>query len=265
LEAQSWNGKAAGVVCLQLRTDNKGVDSARLVLLGAWGEGAVAIQAARIFPQLADDIKLEVDCRDLGMFRFRGNEMASELVESGSIRHCFVRMRGSERQVLDGEELEGPVIFCMKAAAAISKGSSAKHGLWLTVTLQVFAGAADDVLEAHALAADPAWPGVRFRDGDVPLIPKAGAGTALIGGKTWGSPVAPLVVPGGQWDESDEPLDGSEVAAAIGGLLNSGILPDVATTLDGLRKKWEKATSAADLRKRKAEKLWPVGKPQKKG
>jgi hypothetical protein len=109
-----------------------------------------------------------------------------------------------------------------------------------------------------AAAAEAAWPGVKFAEGDVKILPEAGRGKTALNGKAWGCPIAPALQAGAPWTEAAGPLKPVDVMAAVGSLLNMGVLADSSLNEESMRKKWAKIQRAPDsMKARRAEKTWP--------
>lgn len=102
-------------------------------------------------------------------------------------------------------------------------------------------------------ADNPAWPGVKLADGQLPVIPVANKKSNPYGTKDWGAPIAPVIVAGVPWEAAPGPLEQESVWNACRLLLNSGCTADSCITVEGMLKKWERQ-QVAD---RPAEKSWP--------
>jgi hypothetical protein len=84
----------------------------------------------------------------------------------------------------------------------------------------------------------------------------------VLGGKAWGCPVAPAITTGAPWSEAAGPPDSSLVRAAIGALLNEGVLADHCLNGETLKRKWDKlARAPKELKQKKPEKAWPSAAP----
>jgi hypothetical protein len=130
--------------------------------------------------------------------------------------------------------------------------------MWVTVTILIFPECKDAMVEISPAAAEAAWPGVKFAEGDVKILPEAGRGKTALNGKAWGSPIAPALMAGAPWAEAGGTLKPADVRAAIGKLLNTGVLADSSLSEETMRKKWSKIQRAPDsMRARKPEKTWP--------
>jgi hypothetical protein len=262
LEGFGWDQKAAGTVGLRLTPDNTGVASAQLALTGPWKEGPILFAASKLFERAPPNAYLELDIDNLSIFHFAANEMWSGMLEGDNITHKFVESSRDVMTVMLQERMEecgiGP--FCVKIVTSLAKACSVKWGIWLNVSILIFPGTPEAIAGGlPALSADPAWPGIRLNEGDVAILPAAGRGKGPLGGKSWGSPIAPGLMPGAPWTNAPGPLLTRDVAAAIGALLNTGCLPDSSVGADTMWRKWEKLrANPGDLKRKKAEKSWPV-------
>lgn len=261
LESFGWDQKAAGAVHIRLSPDNTKVMAARFTLAGKWQEEATRIQAKKLWPQLEDNVLLEVDLDNLTLFRFTDGEMWSNHLQGDSIQHRFV-MTGDERRVLTDEELaeHGVGEFTLRAVCGLAKGCSHRWGIWISTAIMIYPESEEAMLAISALAANPAWPGIRLAEGEVQVLPAAGKNKAPLHGKAWGCPIAPAITPGTLWNTAVGPLPAAEVSNAVGALLNTGCLTESSVAQDSMRKKWEKIQRAPEsLRKKPAEKTWPTG------
>ncbi len=89
LEAHGWTGETNAIVGVKLTSDNTKVNTARLILVGAWGEGPVRIQAQKVWPTAAENL-LEVNLGDMSLFRFPDGEMASHYVPGDAIKNSII-------------------------------------------------------------------------------------------------------------------------------------------------------------------------------
>ena len=275
LESFGWDQKAAGVVNIKLSPDNSKVMAARFTLAGKWQEEGSRIQAKKLWPELDENILLEVDLDNLTLFRFAEGEMWSDYLQGDTLQHRFL-MTGEEPRVMTNEELaeSGVGEFALRAVCGLAKSCSHRWGIWVSTNILIYPESELVMTTLSPAAKDPAWPGIRIADGDVAVLPTAGRGKAPLNGKAWGSPVAPAIQPGAMWTTAVGPLDGQEVAAAIGALLNTGCLVESSVAQESLRKKWDKIRRAPDdLRRKAPEKTWPTAAaatetpapPKKKG
>ena len=108
-------------------------------------------------------------------------------------------------------------------------------------------------------AANPAWPGIKLAEGQVPVLPAAGKGSKVAAGKEWGCPVGPIIVPGAPWEAAPGPPDEREVEMACGSLLNTGCMAETALNADSLQRKWNGLLgNPSSIMQRKPDKKWPT-------
>jgi hypothetical protein len=178
-----WDGRAAGCVNLHLSADNKKVESARFLLAGRWSDEPLRCQACKIWPDAGQHVILEIDLDNLSMFRFTEGEMSSDLIDGAAIKYRFIAagQDGSERE-LDEEEYSAVGVgnFCLKAVASIAKSSGAKFGIWIQVTMLVMPGTQDAVVAISSLATNASWPGIKWSDGEMPMLPATGKCLGLV-------------------------------------------------------------------------------------
>ncbi len=241
---------------MKLSSDNTSVSAAKLALLGGWDK-KIQIQARKVFQQAAEDILLEVELPDLSVFRCRDGEMWSRYVPQAGLP-CRYTQGG---KTLDEEELgaQGITEFATRAVAHLSKDCGAKWGIWLQVTFLIFPLCDEGMRSLSEDTADPAWPGIKLTEGQIPVLPTAGVDKAIMGGKKWGCPITPVLAPGAPWEAAPGPLGAKEVAGACGLLLNRGCIPEALSSIDNLQKRWESLlASPGKVQGRLAEKLWPT-------
>ena len=260
LESFGWDQKAAGVVNVKLSPDNTKVMAARFTLAGKWQEEATRIQAKKLWPELEENVIMEVTLDNLSLFRFSEGEMWSEFLVGDALPHRFI-MTGEDARVMTDEELaeKGVGEFCLRAVFGLAKTCSTRWGIWVSTNIMIYPESEEAMMDLSLAAKDPAWPGIRLSDGDVAVLPAAGRGKAPLAVKAWGCPIAPAIQPGALWSNAVGPLAGGEVVKAVGGLLNTGCLVESSVASESLRKKWEKVQRApGDLRRKPAEKTWPA-------
>jgi hypothetical protein len=165
-----------------------------------------------------------------------------------------------EKTGVDDELLgeKGISYFTLRAVCSLAKTCGAKWWMWATVTILIFPECQDAMVQISPAATEAAWPGVKFCEGDVKILPEAGRGKTALNGKAWGSPIAPALMVGAPWAEAGGTLKPTDVRAAIGKLLNAGSLADSSLNEESMRKKWAKIQRAPDsMKAKKPEKTWP--------
>ncbi len=226
LEKNGWEKKAAAAIAVQLKPDNSGPEAIKLALAGSW-DGQVKIQAKKVFEGADEDTVLEIELRDLAVFRCAEYAMASNYTPQEAVKYRYMQ---GEKELADEDDRmqQGIGDFSLRIVAGLSKACGAKYGIWLQVTVLIFHLAADNMAdkETWPLADNLAWPGIKVTEGQVPVLPAAGKKTQLWKGKEWGAPVAPVLVPGAPWEAAPGPPDQKEIIAACAQLLNGGGLPD---------------------------------------
>ncbi len=75
---------------MKLTPDNTRVSSARLILVGAWGDEPIRIQAQKIWLTAADNLLLEVNLGDMSLFRFPEGEMASHYILGSTAKNSIM-------------------------------------------------------------------------------------------------------------------------------------------------------------------------------
>ena len=254
LEKNGWEKKAAATVAVRLKPDNSGPEAVKLALAGSW-DGQVKIQAKRVFEGADEDTVLEIELRDMAVFRCAENAMASNYTPQEAVKYRYVQ---GEKELTDEEDRmqQGIGDFALRVVAGLSKACGAKYGKWLHVTVLIFHLSADNMADAETwpLADCLAWPGIKLAEGQVLLLPVAGKKAPLWGGRDWGAPIAPIIVPGAPWEAAPGPPAQKEILTACAQLLNSGGMPDACANAGTMMKKWERGS----LSSRPAEKSWPA-------
>ena len=169
-------------------------------------------------------------------------------------------MANGEKKEVDDADLgeKGIGYFTLRAVCSLSKTCGQKWWMWATVTILIFPECEDAMKGLTAAAGDAAWPGVKFAEGDVKILPEAGRGKGALNGKAWGCPVAPALQVGAPWAEAAGPLKTADVRAAIGSLFGTGTLADSSLNEESMRKKWAKIQRAPDsMKAKRPEKTWP--------
>ena len=261
LEGTGWDGNVAGVVGLQLSADNSRPTAARFAMAGQWSDRPNRIQAQKVFAEAPADWLLEVNLPNMGLFNFADGSMASEYVGGDALECQFYTVVEGEKKMVDDEQLgeKGISYFSLRAVCSLAKTCGAKWGIWVTATILIFPEGQDAMKGLSAAAAEAAWPGVKFAEGDVKILPEAGRGKAALNGKAWGCPVAPALQTGAPWAEAAGPLKPADVMAAVGSLLNVGVLADSSLNEESMKRKWAKIQRGGpdSMKARKAEKSWP--------
>ncbi len=254
LMRHGWNGKgAAAAVAVKLQPDNTSPETARLVLLGEW-EGAIKIQAKKLFTGADSDTLLEIKLPDLAVFRFVDDQLCSRYTPQEAVPYQFTQ---GEKILADEEDrmAQGIGDFSLRVVAGLSKTCGVKYGLWLHISVLLFHLTAENMedREVMPLGGHPAWPGIKLVEGQIPILPGAGKKKPLFGGKDWGAPISPIVAPGVPWEAAPGPPEQQEIIEACRQLLNTGTMADTAATADAVTKKWDRP----QITDRPAEKEWP--------
>jgi hypothetical protein len=227
LETHGWTGETNAIIGVKLTPDNTRVNSARPILVGAWGDGPIRIQAQKIWPAAADNLLLEVNLGDMALFRFPEGEMASHYIPGETAKNSIIisGQDGTQRAIEEDErEAAGIGNFCMRANCYMAKSTSTQEGVWLATTILIYPGTEDGMVDKSTLTHKASWPGIKLAEGDICLRLQAGKNKEAMRGKTWGCPVAPAIVPGVPWTAAPGPLESGEIKRAIGGLLTEGVV-----------------------------------------
>ena len=266
LESNGWDGTAAACVGIRLTADNSLAASARLNLAGKWGDAPTALQAQKLWPTAGAHISLEINFNDLGVFRFNDSEAASRYIPQEGIAHKFIaRGTDGDTRELSSEEraVNGIGSFSVRAACGLAKCTSAKNGVWLTCVILIYPETEESLKAFSPASTHEAWPGIKAAEGDIPILPQAGKGKTILRGKEWRCPVAPALIPGAPWKETGADISTETVAAAVGHLLNRGLIVEGSLNSDSLREKWDKAKRAPEkLQAKKPEMSWPSYTPE---
>ncbi len=207
LERHGWERKGAAAIGLKLSPDNTAVSSARLVLLGSWDK-KIQMQAKKLFQRAAEDVLLEIEFSDMGIFRCKDGDMWSQYVPQAGFKCNYTR----GGKVLDEDEKteQGIQELAARAVAHLSKDCGLKWGIWLNVTVLVFP-LSDEAMKALSEdTANPAWRGIKITEGQIPILPAMGRDKKLFGGKDWGCPATPVVAPGVPWEAAPGPVKGKK-------------------------------------------------------
>ena len=248
-----WEGKAAATTGIRLKPDNTGPEAARLMLLGTW-DSTLKIQAKKVFAEADQDTMLEIELDNLAVFRFNEGSMASRYTPQEAVKYRLIQ---GERVLRDEDDrmAQGIGDFSLRIIAGLSKACGVKYGLWLQLTVLIFHLSAEHMIDQEVMpkAEDPAWPGVKLVEGQVPILPLAWKKRQLFGGKDWGAPICPIITTGVPWEAAPGPLDQKEVIEACRSLLNKGTAADSSPTVEAMLKKWERPQPVG----KPAEKEWP--------
>ncbi len=128
LEGGGWDGNVAGVVGLQLATDNSRPTAARFALAGRWSDRPNRIQAQKIFAEAPADWLLEINLPNMGLFHFADGNMVSEYVGGNALECQFYRVVEGEKVSVDDELLgeKGISYFTLRAVCSLAKTCGAK-------------------------------------------------------------------------------------------------------------------------------------------
>jgi hypothetical protein len=261
LEGIGWDGKAAGVVGIQLAVDNSRPSAARFALAGQWRAHPDHIQAQKVFAEAPADWILEINLPNMSVFQFPDGRMASKYLGGDAVEYRFYKVEDSVKRFIDDDELgqHGISYFSVRAICSLAKTCNVKWGIWVTTTILIYPESEEGMLAVSPAASHAAWPGIKLAEGDVAVLPAAGRGKAALNGKAWGCPLAPAIQVGSDWADAPGPLKAADVRAAVGALLGEGVLADCSLNEESLKRKWTKIQRAPDaLKPRKPEKTWPT-------
>ncbi len=254
-----WEGRSAAAVGLKLSPDNTTAAAGRLILLGVWDQ-KIKIQAKKIFGQADEDTVLEISELDLAVFRCREGEMWSRYTPQEALKYEFYQ--GEKVLDDDAKQTQGISEFCVRAVAQLAKGCGPRYGIWVQLAIMVYPISDGEMMQLAEQTSNPAWPGIRLAEGEIPVLPTAGKGKEVAGGKDWGCPVGPVLVPGTPWEAAPGPISEQDISDACGALLNTGCGVEAAASADSLQKKWNSLLENPDrLTVRRPDKTWPKRAP----
>ena len=253
LSEMNWNTKVIGTITMELANDNRSVVNGQFGLHGTIANASITVPAKKIWEEANEAVSVSIKLPVGNKFNFPCGLTSEYLDESVLDPAIFFHNDQANNPVLEPGERETLKIdrFCLRAVVVPSTPSFVK------LTILVFPGSKEEVL-THPLASNPAWPGIRLFDGQLPLFPPSS-----VKNLQWGQPFLPLFVLGTPWELADNVPPHEEVLAKFAGIMRSCAMPNTCRNAQVLASKWEELdeSGASRLSKTKLEKTWPAPPP----
>ena len=241
-----WSGEVVGAVGLCLSNNNRRVTDATFHLLGSLcREKRVS---ANKYWDLEDTTSMQFSIPDCDMFKFPAGNLVSEIVDGGVIDHTFY----VGDQPIEHEDLPETVLgFSIRAFIIPTRESYAK------LKLILYPLPKDMLVANHILASNPMFPGVSVFSGEFPLLPVSSSYPLE---KNWGCPISPVILPGMDFEESENYPRTALVRAAVAQLMRKAVIPESKAGFSTLLPRWIELaeTGLAGLKDNSLDSIWPL-------
>jgi hypothetical protein len=248
-----WKGQATGCVGLGLSTDNRRIETGRFITVGYLDEEDGKIEARKLWQKADSNVVVTMQFKQAEIFTFSDGTLCSDFVAGGNITHCLhvVKEGRAPAPVLEGErEKLGVGDFTVRMVCTIAKKSSARNGIVISYTIMAYPGTKEDLLQTSEHAQTAAWPGIKVKEGDFPMLPTAT--------ENWQCPIVPVILPGTPFDCHPYTPGAEDLRRAIAAVMGRTSQPECGKSASGLAKLWERyAASPGELQQKPGHFTWP--------
>ena len=249
LDDFGWDGGVMGGILLVLSPDNKKVRNGQFFVTGKLYEDPCSIKADRLWPEVDPNLRFNLRVEEANMFTFDSGTMVGDYIASENLDWTITtESPGLVAKTLNDSEMEeaGVGEFCCRMYAYPVKAN------WVKISLMVYPLAKESLLEHHKLALNKAFPGIEFKGDEVKFGP-------VNTEKRWGSPVIPLLLPGGSVEEYPIEITSGEILRKMSSVLRTAVKPDSSRNMAGLKTKWDalQSAGASRLREKQPDTVWP--------
>ena len=248
-----WKGQAAGCVGLGLSVDNRRVEAGRFIAVGALDDEDGKVEARKLWQKADNNVILTLQCKQADTFTFSDGTLCSDFVGERNIMHCFhvVKEGRTPTPVMEADkERLGIGEFTVRMVCSLAKRSSAKNGVIISYTIMAYPGSKEGILEMSEHAQTAAWPGIKVKEGEFPLMPVAS--------ENWQCPIVPMILPGTPFETHPYTPGAEELRRAVATVMRRTALPECGKSAGGLAKLWEKyAANPEELAHKPGYYTWP--------
>jgi hypothetical protein len=248
-----WKGQAAACVGLGLSVDNRRVETARFIVTGRLDEEDGKLEAKKLWQKADNSVMVTLQFRQADIFTFSDGTLCSDFVAASNITHCLhvVKEGRAPTPVMEAEKGKlGVGEFTVRMVCSLSKRSSAKNGVIISYTIMAYPGTKEELLEFSEHAQTAAWPGIKVKEGELPLMPAAA--------ENWQCPIVPMLLPGTPFECHPYTPGAEELRRAIAAVMGKTSQPECGKSASGLLKLWEKyAASPGEMQHKLGHFTWP--------
>ena len=247
LDGLNWSKEVYALTGIKLAPDNRRIVSSTVFLLGSIFKNKPF--NAGNFWNLTTPTTLSLSINDASVFTFPNGSLCSEFLDSSTFKFSF---KQGETTLSTAAQIEAG-INGFSVRTLIMPISASKSKLWITIVPISLS----DLLTAHPLATNPAFPSLKLLDGDIPLGP-ASDGPPL--DKDWGCPISPAVVLGAPLEEAPNVPLSSTVLAALSAMLRKAVRPEIVTKYNKLLERMQELLDhgVSKLKDLPLEFIWPL-------
>ena len=253
---EQWSGSIIGFLVARLSNDNKSIENISFHLGGTLFEEEDLKANCSKFWNVSENLSMAIPCLDTSIFSFPNGGLTSELVDSSKFRVNWYK--DGVIMAPENRAETGITGFCLRFHATPKQ--SLVSGTWATLALILYPLPKAMLLEGHPLSTNANFPGFRLFSSDVFQI---GFNSAKrFKDLSWGSPILPACIPGGDWDDLPFCPSTAELKTKMAATLRNVALPDTRKSPAELKKAWEdlKATGAGGLKNTASglKWIWPL-------
>ena len=246
----AWNGKILGFTVAQLGNDNKTISHLTFNLAGTLWDRGHTVSANRYW-DTEPGTQLHFPTIDTSVFSFEQGSLCSSLVGHEEVTHEW-RKDGTSTQAFRG--------FSLRAYVAPFE----EH--WANLWILLFPLGKEELLAAHPLAENAAFPGIAVCDVEFPLGFNS---LSVLPDSTWGSPITPAVITGAPWEEQSSPPATAHLRKALADTLRTATKPEVKQNFTTLLPRWAELTEGGEaaLKPIQPNTIWPlqISQAQRRG
>ncbi len=248
-----WKGQAAACVGIGLSVDNRRAETGRFITVGRLDEEDGRLEAKKLWQKADSSLVVTLQLRQADIFTFSDGTLCSDFVAASSITHCLhmVKEGRAPTPVMEADkEKLGAGEFTIRMVCSLSKKSSVKNGVVVNYTIMAYPGTKEEILQFSEHAQTAAWPGIKVKEGELPLMPEAT--------ENWQCPIVPMILPGTPFESHPYIPGAEELRRAVAAVMGKTTQPECGKSASGLLKLWEKyAASPEEMQQKPGYFTWP--------
>ena len=189
---------------------------------------------------------------EASILTFRSRSMVGDFLDDDKITWNVVKKSNRGTTEVDISDFESLRIghFCLRPYLVPLSSSKVR------LTILVYPTSFNELEATHALLKKAAFPGMELMQCDLEIFPLADSDIR----KSWGCPLVPLFLLGGDPEESNHLPPTPEIKAAISATLRASIIPTTKRDLRSLGSAWTalQESGPSKLKERAPDCLWPL-------
>ena len=239
-------------ITLQTSADNKKVTASRMFTAGLLMKNRKEIKANRLFAEADKELRISYMIEESSVFTFSSGTMIGDYIEENQIDWEVTKKTAEGTSTIQAEQHGANKIgkFCLRPYLVALSASKVK------ITILSYPLTPTELETQHPHFIKAAFPGLELAQFELDFFPRASTET----GKSWGCPIIPLFLLGGEISSLPNLPPTKEIKARISATLRTVVTPVIKRDIRTLSSAWTtiKESGPTALKEKTPDLLWPL-------